>query len=328
MFDDPDTTTVTANITTSTILAVEVAETESLEADDATVETEPTLAGTLAVEREESTQEESQQVQQQIQQQVEEDIVEEDGEEPEKFYCAPLVLTDFDMYCGSAAFCNDDNPCPDGQYCIPFECDQPERRYDYCPWGYSGWYFSQNCQKYYECSSGAAGESYVCDEGLLFDRVRRECVHRSMVNRFCNGPPLEEGNTPSKYQEAPMRAPPAPVIGTTSPPPPGGVGFNDTRSDSSSMDLDHLPALEGDDERFADGGENENATTFADESSTLAQATDATVETTTSKYEGMDSWEDWEDYWQNSSSALWTKGYFRLLLLSSQVWSLFALIII
>jgi len=293
--------------TTSTIPAVEVAETEILEAES-TVSTAPTLEGNSAVEREESTQEE-------LQQQEEND--EEDGEP--KYYCAPLVLTDFGMYCGSAVRCNDDNPCPNGQFCIQFDCNQPERQFDYCPWGYSGWYFSQDCQKYYECSSGTVGESYACEEGLLFDRVRQECIHRSMVNQFCNGPQLELGHSQSEHDEVTMKAPPGPLAGTISP-SPSSVGYNDSVSDPSLIELEP-PVLEEDDKRYADGdGDSEEP--FS------AKSTGASDVTTEGKYAGMDSWEDWEGYWKDSSSALGMNCSLSSLFLSTHVWSLFALIIV
>ncbi|KAL3782904.1 hypothetical protein HJC23_004883 [Cyclotella cryptica] len=63
-----------------------------------------------------------------------------------------------------------------------------------CPKEFIGWHSSSDCKEYYKCDDGSAGAIRVCNEGLKFDKVRNECVSESLVNEFCYGPPLDNGN--------------------------------------------------------------------------------------------------------------------------------------
>jgi len=85
------------------------------------------------------------------------------------------------------------------QYCymISDTKEEEERERVTCPKGYVGWYSHYgDCNEYFDCRiDGSIGPTYVCREGMKFDKVRKICLNEAMVNDFCYGPALETGTS-------------------------------------------------------------------------------------------------------------------------------------
>lgn len=183
-----------------------------------------------------------------------------------KFYCQPFITTDFESYCGSAIMCDQENPCPLSQSCIRHDCKQPESSADFCPPLYSGWYFSKDCKRYFECNTGAIGTTLSCEEGLLFDRNQSKCIDGSQVNQFCNGPRLEMEEMYHTPLSSPSQAPSQQVVKIHTIPP---------ASETNKVELGEYPTLssEIDVNVHNDGGivqENEDDNDASEETSSRA----------------------------------------------------------
>lgn len=96
------------------------------------------------------------------------------------------------------------------QYCYGPPIEEKEEQTDTltCPPGFVGWQSSVgSCIEYNECRvDGSIGATYVCDEGMRFDKVRKICINAAMVNDFCYGPALPT-YSPTTISPAPSPAP-------------------------------------------------------------------------------------------------------------------------
>lgn len=207
----------------------------------------------------------------------------ESGNDGPKFYCAPIVMQGFDGICGSVVECDDENPCPRSQSCVQYDCEQPESNKPFCPFAYSGWYFTRDCKIYHQCNRGVVGETYECAKGSLFDRVRKECVLEEMVNRFCFGPPLEVEEVPSPSpNQSVQQAPPAPEEGQVA---LSAASLIDERNETWAVPTLGVSSLNNV-SIVNDDGEESNRTTVKSQA----------ISTENDKYSGLESWAEWEAF--------------------------------
>lgn len=117
------------------------------------------------------------------------------------YYCAS-DFSELELNCGVAMECNNGNPaCTDGKSCLKYECQQNIER---CPLNFSGMHSSRDCKEYYMCENGSVtGLTQYCGEGLLYDKLRRECYDASLVNEYCYGPPTENDPKPTQRPTSP-----------------------------------------------------------------------------------------------------------------------------
>lgn len=121
------------------------------------------------------------------------------------FYCGATV-EELVLTCSQAKQCSGEAPCPTGEFCFKFDCEQmpdetqvegpavtDDAKEPLCPDGYVGWNSMGDCTEYYQCKDGVAGVFYACGVGLKYDKVRKECYYEDLVNSHCYGPALEEG---------------------------------------------------------------------------------------------------------------------------------------
>mmetsp|Transcript_9254 Transcript_9254/g.19748 ORF Transcript_9254/g.19748 Transcript_9254/m.19748 type:complete len:769 (+) Transcript_9254:81-2387(+) len=207
----------------------------------------------------------------------------EQKQESAKFYCAPIVMQGFDGICGSVVECNEENPCPRSQSCVQYDCEQPESKNPFCPFAYSGWYFSKDCKIYHQCNRGVVGETYECAKGSLFDRVRNECVLEDMVNRFCFGPPLEVEEVPSPPpNQSVQQAPLAPEEGQVA---LSAAPLLDDRNETWAVPTLGVSSLQNV-SIVNDDGEEANGTKVKSQA----------ISTENDKYSGLESWAEWEAF--------------------------------
>ena len=111
-------------------------------------------------------------------------------------FCA-TGMAELNVRCGLATKCTGHgDSCLEGQSCLLFNCKQS---LDMCPLNFVGWWGSQDCKSYYECSNGVAGASKRCRENQKFDKLRGVCISGELVDQYCHGAPV---SNKEKWQQA------------------------------------------------------------------------------------------------------------------------------
>jgi len=130
-----------------------------------------------------------------------------------ELYCA-VSESALKKSCASARRCVDDELCPLGMICIPFDCEQKEdvsstssepgtdivesdnndstlsitdNSHELCPDFFIGWHTRADCKEYFECNNGQIGPLYSCGENFKFDKVSGKCLPENRVNQYCYG---------------------------------------------------------------------------------------------------------------------------------------------